>query len=672
MMSQTLSKVFRGNRAEEFPDDLWGTFVLPTEYHKYNLLDNDKGVKVIGGRGSGKTMYLKYHCFPTQLSSKRLNISEEDIKKIGIYWRPDTHFLQLINKNYLDSRWESIFTTYVGVSLLIKFSQFVQTLSKSNYENEELKEALSTLTISPILAEELQCDTNILYTELARYCNGIIFKLENWLHDPEIQFPIIIDGKGLLIYIINEFKNIGLLYDTTFHIFIDEFENLREEHQIIINTWIKHGEHPLIFNVAYKKYATVSNQTEGIERIERRNDVRTIDIIDDVYARTANDFKIFAAEIIVNKLQEFYKEFLLIDKDIISDIKKLPIRRTSKHKDNVLQITNHLFPEKKYLTIVTEMINDTTLYNKIYKNISKALLKKGSSILPENFINFDAPDASIVNSILLFRDRINPKDLLNTFNKYITKDKDAVKQYKDQIQNNLVGAILYIYTSFPKRICPIYAGFDRFCTMSKNNLRHLLELCYQSFIEFENNVEDLEKIQEQIPVIDINSQLKAAKLCSKQELETIAEHGEYGQRLQKIANRLGMLFRLKQRIRTQSRPENIHFSVDTLSLNSVDTKIKKLLTEAKIWNVLQEHTATKGTTEDIATKEYMLTPILAPYYQITYRKKHKIDFSPDELKTVFLESDENFEVLYNRYIKDWKVEDIEGVKFQPSLFGDPY
>ena len=72
-----LSKIFKNNRAEEFPDDLWEKFVLPLEYHKYNLLDNNKGSKIIGGRGSGKTMYLKYHCYPTQLSQKRGVISKE-------------------------------------------------------------------------------------------------------------------------------------------------------------------------------------------------------------------------------------------------------------------------------------------------------------------------------------------------------------------------------------------------------------------------------------------------------------------------------------------------------------------------------------------------------------------------------------------------------------------
>lgn len=126
---------------------------------------------------------------------------------------------------------------------------------------------------------------------------------------------------------------------------------------------------------------------------------------------------------------------------------------------------------------------------------------------------------------------------------------------------------------------------------------------------------------------------------------------------------------MKQRIRTQSQPENIHFSVETIALKSIDQKIKILINEAKLWNVLKEYDATKGTTDQIATKEYMLTPILAPYYTISPRKKYKVEFTVEELKIVFLGNDERFDSFYEKLIKDWKVEDNPET-IQHSLFGE--
>ena len=155
-MEQKLSQIFKKNRAEEFPDDLWGNYVLPLNYAQYDLLKETKGVKVIGGRGTGKTMYLKYHAYHTQLSPKRDKITENDINTIGIYWKPDTHFVQLINESYLGNKWRSVFNTYVALSLLMKFSELVEVFIKSNYKDTDIKKAFEEFVLPSELIEELK------------------------------------------------------------------------------------------------------------------------------------------------------------------------------------------------------------------------------------------------------------------------------------------------------------------------------------------------------------------------------------------------------------------------------------------------------------------------------------------------------------------------------------
>ncbi len=665
-MAELLSQIFKKNRAEEFPDDLWGNFVLPINYQQYNLLIDTKGVKVEGGRGTGKTMFLKYHCFPTQLSPKRTNIEESVLSNIGIYWRPDTHFVQLINKNYLGSKWSAIFNTYVGLSLLMKFSQFIQQLIVSNYNNQLLKKSLEELQIPIVLQKELKIDQPILYTELYEYCFGQLYKLQNWLNSPFTEPPLIIDGKGTLFYAIKSIINSELLIDTSYHIFIDEFENLREEQQVIINDWMKHGEKPLLFSIAYKKYAHISDETSGKETTQRRNDHRIINLVDDVYAKSEQEFKVFASEIIASKLQAFFKTQEIMDTTIISDADKLQVRRDPVYQRNMLKVSNITFPELTYKEIAESMLSDKILLNRIKRNIAQALKIKSTKMHENDFFDTKFADATLVNSILLYRGKTDPEELYHSFKMYkedIHSKKNA--QYKEQIKNNIVGSILYIYSSYPQRICPVYAGFNRFCAMSRNNLRHLLELCYQSFVELESHTQ-LNPQKDIFPVVPWEDQLKAAKFCSKQELETISELGPYGQSLQKIANRLGRIFYLKQRIRTQSKPENIHFSVETENLNYIDEKIKTLLEEAKLWNVLQVYDATKGTEDNISSEEYMLTPMLAPYYRITTRKIHKVVFSVADLKIIFLDDDKKFDTYYEQLIKEWKIND----QATEGLFGD--
>jgi hypothetical protein len=666
-MVNKLSSIFRKNRAEEFPDDLWNTFVFPVDYEQWNLLDNNKGVHVIGGRGTGKTMFLKYHCFPTQLSKERKEFSDNTLEQIGIYWRPDTHFVQLINEKYLKDKWKATFNTYVGLSLIIKFSSFLQKLLDSNYDDFDLKNTISELKITDILKDELKTGKNILYTELQSHCNGMLFKLQNWLHNPIVEMPILIDSKASLVYIINSIKEHSLLLNTSFHIFIDEFENLTIPQQEIVNGWLKHGEKPLLYSIAYKKYATISVGTSGIENLQRRNDHRIIDIVNDVYANNDRSFKVFASEIIASKLKVFLNNEQLVP---ISDRNELVSRRTDKYKKEMLAIARTVFPEKDYETIAKDMLQDKAMSKKIEKNIELAL--KGTGLDSKDFISNDFASATLVNSILLYRTKTNPANLKKIFYDFkensISKSKKNL-EYKELISNNVVASILYVYTYYSQRICPIYSGFDRFCLMSKSNIRHLLELCYQSFIELESGIEDFKSFHDTLPIVSTELQVKAAKFCSKQELETISELGPYGQDLQKIANRLGRIFHLKQRIKTQSKPENIHFSVETLTLDTIDEQIRTLITQAKIWNVLQEYDITKDTYDSIATKEYMLTPMLAPFYTISPRKIHKIPFTVEDLKTIFLENDEKFDTFYTKLIKDWKVEDTSE-NIQHSLFGD--
>ncbi len=665
-MQQRLSQIFKKNRAEEFPDDLWGKYVLPLNYAQFNLLHETKGVKVIGGRGTGKTMYLKYHAYHTQLSNKRLKLVKNDIDTIGIYWKPDTHFVQLINESYLDNKWDAVFNTYVALSLLMKFSELIDVFLESNYDDISMKNKLKDFMIPKDFTEELKIDQEIRLVELRTKIRGLLFKLQNWLHNPKDDFYFYLDGKATIEYIIQIWKDNNFFKDTTFHIFIDEFENLREEHQKIINTWMKHGESPLIFSIAYKKHAHITDETTSSEHTQRRNDHRIIDLIDDVYAKTDDDFKLLSAEIIASKIQEFFPENKIIDRNRISVEKELIDRKSTEYKNRIILFANELFPSLSYREIANLIMSDKTLKNKLIKNIQLALKTKGSDFPASYFYDEEFPDASVVNATLLFRSRILPDELYRLFQEYKKGVKSkAVSAYKEQISNTLVGSILYIYISFPQRICPIYAGFERFCLMSRNNLRHLLELCYQSFVEFENSTQ----AKAEIPKVNIELQAKAAKFCSRQELDTISELGSYGKDLQKIANRLGIVFSLKQKIKTQSKPENIHFSVETHALESLDEKVNTLLYEAKLWNVLQEFDeTTKDSSDSIVTKEFMLTPILAPYYKISMRKIHKIVFSPEEIKILFLSSDAEFDKLYKKFVKEWKIEDAGDL----GLFGENY
>ena len=84
--------VFTKNRAEELGYDVWEHFVVPPFYHLLDLQTARKPRLIIGGRGCGKTMLLRYLSHQTMFSQSRETIPDDALLHIGLYWRADTQF----------------------------------------------------------------------------------------------------------------------------------------------------------------------------------------------------------------------------------------------------------------------------------------------------------------------------------------------------------------------------------------------------------------------------------------------------------------------------------------------------------------------------------------------------------------------------------------------------
>ena len=145
-MKQTLSSFFSKNRLEENSDkDLWGKYVLPLNYQ--DILHLRKSNHITGGRGSGKTAYIQYHCYPTILSKKKKEIKETDLLSVGIYWRPDDDILHDMTKDVLGDNWYNAFNAYFGISILIELSRFLKFFIESPFQNIEIKNDVKNLEL---------------------------------------------------------------------------------------------------------------------------------------------------------------------------------------------------------------------------------------------------------------------------------------------------------------------------------------------------------------------------------------------------------------------------------------------------------------------------------------------------------------------------------------------
>ena len=70
-MQTRLKEVFAKNRAEELGRDVWRDFVVPPFFDRLDLIEARKPRVIIGGRGCGKTMLLRYLSHDSAFSPSR-------------------------------------------------------------------------------------------------------------------------------------------------------------------------------------------------------------------------------------------------------------------------------------------------------------------------------------------------------------------------------------------------------------------------------------------------------------------------------------------------------------------------------------------------------------------------------------------------------------------------
>ena len=242
------------------------------------------------------------------------------------------------------------------------------------------------------------------------------------------------------------------------------------------------------------------------------------------------------------------------------------------------------------------------------------------------------PECVVVFPSLLERASFNLEDTMMELTKY---NEDKKSKFDDIIHNSLFGCILYQYGSL-NRTCPLYAGFGSFITMSKDNLRHFLELCYHSYIRKGANDN-----------VSVATQCITVKMVSEDMVSEIKSLGRRSNELYTFALRLGTLFETSRKKPSQSEPEQNQFNI-VGPLHSNETE--SLLRELVKWSVLYESKLTKQKADENGV-EYLFNPIYAPYFGISYRKKRRVPFSLNDFEILAFGDEPRYKSLVVRKTK---------------------
>ncbi|MCW8830317.1 MAG: hypothetical protein OQK32_02235 [Gammaproteobacteria bacterium] len=635
------------NRAEELDLDVWEHFVIPPYFDHLDLVMARKPRIIIGGRGCGKTMLLRYMSHYSAFSPKRDRVPDNAIEHIGLYWRADTQFCSALKGRGIDDlEWQAAFEHYIALVLSLEFFAALHRVSLSScsaFSSDEF----DSIDLSKLSAFDENMPKDV--TEAYQYIEQQLWRLETWVNNPKtMKSPQFIPGVRFLNRLVNlVIAQAQGLNEARFYVYVDEYENLTLHQQKVINTWLKHSESPVIFNVAMKREAFQTRQTLGEESLSYVHDMRHIDL-EDLLLDSWSSYQTFAAEILVLELcmSNISSEFPTTV-DVLRDDSLLYARREPEYKNKVVEWAKGLFPTPTQKELAELAFSENSVVSKIKSNLEKALKNKKCNLNVDLFFRPELPEATIVTQSLLWRERIDPNNVVKELDKLSEGQKNKYSGSAGWIHNNFIGSLLHTYAPYSKA-CPFYAGFESFLSLSHGNIRHFLELCNKSInrsIDIHGNVT--------FPV-EISAQAEAARQASADLISEVRTFGRYGEQLHTFLLRLGSIFAESQRRPSQSEPEVTHFSITKGS--NVSGSALKILREATKWSVLYEARETKKKDpSNPESYEYVLNPIYAPYFHISYRKRRKLELSSIELNVLVEGTIDQFKEIYKKYRAKWEL-----------------
>ena len=662
MDSPNLASALSSNRTEELGFDVWDRFVIPPKLDISGWGNTRKPRVIVGGRGCGKTMLLRYLSHESAFSSNRPTIAHSTLEHIGIYWRADTQFASLLEgRDQSDDLWRAAFG---HLSALVLGKEVLSALDSIAHSQLELISTndLNRLDFSLLSTSQLKVPKT--YSEIAEFLDNALFEFEHWANDVEtVSQPHFLPATAflgrLIRTVIQQFER---LKNVVFFAYIDEYENFTELQQRLVNTWLKHSEPPLIFNVAMKRNGFKTRRTVSEEWLVETHDYRPVDLED--FERDS-EFSLFAAEILLLRFHNAQVQLDGVSPEILRDPGAVPGRRESGYSKRVLLMARKLLPTWSSESLANDLFSDPALFRQLERRITKGLQRRSEKkIMATHFLRPEHPTpAAIVVPALLARRRLSTKQIADEFDKYCAGQPNGFQQDTEWLHNIFLASYLDLFTSLV-RACPIYSGFDTYCHLAKGNVRHFLELCHKAFATTPVSTE------EGLPA---KRQAEAASQVAVSLLPEVRSFGRLGNDLHSFLLRLGRLFALSQRRTSQSEPERTHFAIRE-GEDSIGEDGQALLAEAVKWSVLFEEKETKA--KSVATPQvvdYVLNPIYAPYFQISYRKGRKLELTSSDFTILSSGSADEFrQNLYARLRRDWDVEQedsAESLLLWPSESG---
>lgn len=576
---------------------------------------------LFGGRGSGKTTILKYLSFDLQEKIYKEDHNKNTLEGflnterrfLGIYYRLDAPiFSGFRGKGIEDEKWARIFTYFFELVLGQIYLHMIKKLYQDKaFENTiSEKELCKKISISILGKSEQDLDS---FDKITSYLEEIQREIEEWKEDITFikknlevkQIPknrIIFGIPKICSDEIKELKNIHIFY------LLDEYENLSENQQIIVNTLLKHRKNPVSFKLGsrYKGLRT-KNTTTG-EFLKLDSDYRKIDF-ENTGIDNSSTYGKLLEDIAYNRLKNHR---------ILKTIPNLSIHKylgkSISSVEEALEVVRNAKTKDKHFQDIKSLLGKSVTENYSYEEcVEKIRYSKNPLIEKLN--------------VLLLRRGVKISEVEKKYKKYIQNTKNE-ETYHNLYNKNRMALLFQLIGDYPPNKKQ-YSGFQTYRKISSNIVRTFIELCYHAFDK--TMFEDIDILihGKEIPE---KIQTSAANTKSNDFFEEISDVPEIGPKLKKFTRSIGGILESLNRNARISEPEQTYFSTDYLKLSE---NTQKLLNTSVMWSIFQEEESMEPKNPTWAHyRDYLLNHTLAPKFSIAYSKRGRTTITPEIINTL--------------------------------------
>ena len=615
-------------RAEDFGGDLY-EFYEPLEklMRKVSGVDiaGSRPVFLIGGRGTGKTMVLKFLSLEMQLkdyiknilkqskSTEELNSGEmktflDNKKFVGIY----LHF-RTTEYDPLKGDIEKLFMSYLSIRIAEKIFKILMIFKSAGILSNCHEIKIAKYFISQIKEPEPKVEISF-NGALKLIRDGLlsqfetIFEKSSYYSIDEIKkdysIPVLI-SKNIIFGLPNFiFAELDFLRDKNLFILLDEVEYLNDFQKQCIGQLIKDSdETSVIFKVGSRYMPKILPVGDSNEVLQEIHDFRKIDI--------------------TSALNAAHSGRKVDYNNLVKSILNIRLSKSNFFKIRGVTDISQLFPNISIEDEAVALVNNREKHWEKFKNFLKHLKSEEEISNIIEYLKYPTnPIIEKLNMLLYYREK-SPEEIKNKLQDYL---KGENKQYSELYEKNALNLLLQLYSDY--RSEKKYVGIDVFIHLSSGIIRNAVELCSQAL----NTAYNYNYNPEKGKPVDNIYQAIGTKNHAKIQYDDIKRiRKNLGLDVQNFINEIGTIFRELHLNRYLVEPEPTHFETNYSEI----IKGRDVFDTALDYSYLQKKPPMDPkSTRETKKDDFLINRVFAPLFGISYRVRGRTYISASQISSL--------------------------------------